>query len=75
MALESTKKLLDYLLILFFFILSSVKSFEMLPNHNGHGFISELFAAYNRYIFVALTNEKLFLYYIVDLMQIFFLIQ
>ena len=39
------------------FMLSIVKSFEILPKHNIYGFTSELLAL-NRYIFVALTNKK-----------------
>ena len=37
-----------------FFMLSTVKSFEILPKHNGYGFVLEFFALY-WYYFTALT--------------------
>ena len=41
-------------------MLSIVKSFEILPKHNGYGFISESFAL-NWHTFMVLTNKKLLL--------------
>ena len=38
-------------------MLLTVKSFEVFPKHNGYGFALN----WNWYIFVALTNKKLFL--------------
>ena len=40
-----------------FFMLVTVKSFEMLPKHNEYDFISEYFAS-NWYIFTPLTYKK-----------------
>ena len=56
-ALQSTEKILKTPFNPVFFILLIVKVFEMLPKHNGYGFISEFFAL-NIYISTALTNKK-----------------
>ena len=58
--LESTEKTFTLPFNLVFTMLSSVKSFKILPKDNAFGFISESFAL-NGYIFVALTNKKLLL--------------
>ena len=42
-------------------MLSSVKSFEMLPKHNGFRFIFESFVCFGLIFFVELTNKKLLL--------------
>ena len=41
-----------------FFMLLILKSFEILPKHNGYGFIFESFAL-NLHIFTILTETKL----------------
>ena len=55
----------------FFFLLLIVKLFEILPKHNGYGFISESFAL-NLYIFTFLTYKKLLLPLYYRLNTIFF---
>ena len=67
------RKICTYLFNPFFFVLLIVKSFEMLPKHNGYGFISESFAS-NWYIFTALTIRNCCFHYNVDVTQIFLIL-
>ena len=60
LTLQSTEKTFTLPFNSVFFIILTVKSFEILSNHNGYGFISESFPL-NLYIFVALINKKLLL--------------
>ena len=55
-----TEKAFIYPFNLVFFMLSIVKSLEILCKHNDYGCIFESFAL-NQYIFAVLTNEELLL--------------
>ena len=55
-----------------FFMLSTVKPFQIFPTYNGYVFFLESFAS-NRYIFTPLTYKKQLLAFQFRLKQIFFL--
>ena len=56
-----------------FFMLSTVKSLEILPKHNRYAFISECFGLY-WYIFTPLSYKNCYFYCNADLNKIFFLV-